>query len=193
MKNQILKFYKIFILFILIIFGFQKPCFSYETVIIDFPEKEGWHLVFSKKTNKETIVQFLPKGEDKNNWTRTVVFHSYAEAYEKSISASKYHQKLLMNVFRKNKTIKIKHLKNSENDAISLWCVEKNENMPAQCEILRTTEGYETVVSMHYINKNVKKISDIEKNWIKIIKKVRTYYSYYRMDRLLNRETIFEF
>ena len=193
MKNQILKYFKIFIIFLFLFTGIQKPCFSYETVIIDFPEEEGWQLFFSKKNEKETIVQFLPRGEDRNNWTRTVVFHSYAEALEKGFSAKQYQQKLLSSVYRKNKTIKVKTLKNNNDDAISIWCVKKNEKMPAQCEILRTTQGYETIVSMHYINKNIKNISDIEKRWIKIIKKVRTYYSYYRMDRLLNRETIFEF
>ncbi|MBO5948129.1 hypothetical protein J6Q66_04770 [bacterium] len=193
MKNQILKYYSFFIFLIFLFLGIQKPCFSYETAIIDFPEKEGWELVFSKKNEKETIVQFLPSGEDRNNWTRTVVFHSYKDAYEKNFSAKQYQQKLISSVYRKNKSLKVKTLKNNEDDAISIWCVEKNEKMPAQCEILRTTQGYETIISMHYINKNIKKLSNIEKNWIKIIKKVRTYYSYYRMDRLLNREIQFEF
>ena len=70
-----LKFYKIFLFIIL--FFISIPAFCYETVIIDFPEKEGWHLVYSNKNENETIVQFMPRGDTRENWTRTVVFHSY--------------------------------------------------------------------------------------------------------------------
>lgn len=192
MKNLMLKFYS-FILLFFIFLGIKNPCFSYETVIIDFPDKEGWHLVFSKKTDKETIVQFMPSGHTRDYWTRTVVFHSYPDAVEKNISAKQYQQRLLSSVAKKNKTFKYKNIRNTRDDAITIWCVDKTEKMPAQCEILRTTQGYETIVSMHYINKNINKLSDIEKNWIRIIRKVRHYYSYYRMDRLFNREYIFEF
>ena len=193
MKNQILKFYKTLILTFLLIFGIKIPSFCYETVIINFPDNEGWHLVYSNKTVNETIVQFMPKGETRENWTRTVVFHSYPQMQERNVSAYALQQRILQNVKNKNNTFKYKNIKSDINDTYGYWCVKQNSKMSAQCEILRTVQGYETVISMHYINKNISDLKDIERPWLNIMKDVANYYSYYRMDRMLNRATIFEF
>ena len=192
MKNQMLKFYKIIIaLFIFI--GINLPCFCYETVIVEFPETEGWHIVYSNTSVNETIVQFMPRGETRENWTRTVVFHSYPQMKERNVSALVLQQRILQNVLKKNNTFKYKSLRNQRDNTLGYWCVKKNDKMSAQCEILRTVQGYETIISMHYINKNISDLKNIENNWIKIIDDVKNYYAYYRMDRMLNRATIFEF
>ena len=98
MKNQISKFYKILLLILLFFAGTKIPSFCYETVIINFPEEEGWHLVYSNKTVNETIVQFIPRGETRDNWTRTVVFHSYPQMKDKNVSALVLQQRILQNV-----------------------------------------------------------------------------------------------
>lgn len=193
MKNQILKFFKIIILLFIILTGIKVPSYCYETVIINFPENEGWHLVYSNKTVNETIVQFMPKGETRDNWKRTVVFHSYPQMQERNISAQALQQRILQNVINKNNSFKYKGIKSEKDDTYGYWCVKKNSKMSSQCEILRTVQGYETVISMHYINKNISDLKDIERPWLNIMKDVANYYSYYRMDRMLNRATIFEF
>ena len=191
MKNPMLKFYKIFLFIIL--FFISIPAFCYETVIIDFPEKEGWHLVYSNKNENETIVQFMPRGDTRENWTRTVVFHSYPQLLNRNISALQLQKRILSKVANKNSTFKYKNIKTSNDETIGLWCAKENKYMSGQCEILRTVQGYETIVSMHYVNKNIDDLKDVEMQWIKIFKDVKNYYSYYRMDRMLNRATIFEF
>ena len=59
--------------------------------------------------------------------------------------------------------------------------------------ILKLLFDYFKTYYENHINKNIDDLKNIEKQWIKIFKDVRNYYSYYRMDRMLNRETIFEF
>ena len=81
-------------------------------------------------------------------------------------------------------------LKDSGVDSIAIWCVNKNAAMPAQCEILRVTSGYEGLISIHYINKNPQYFMTYQKDpWLKIIRDVRIYYSYFRWDRVTGKET----
>ena len=51
--------------------------FAYETIIIKFPDKEAWVKGYYKKVGNEAILQYVLKGQSSNNWSRTVVIHSY--------------------------------------------------------------------------------------------------------------------
>ena len=172
-------------------FVIKTNAYSYETVIIDFPDDEGWHSVLYLRNEKEAIVQFLPRGETKDNWTRSVVFHSFKGENDK-LNAKKLQNRLITQSIQKNKTLRYKMLKNNQDDTLTYWCVDKNEIMPSQCELLRTTQGHESTISIHYIDKNKKTLNSLSRYWYNIIRDTRIYYSYYRMDRLLNRATIFE-
>ena len=50
---------------------------AYETIIIKFPDKELWVKGYYKKVGTEAILQYVPRGQSSNNWTRTIVVHSY--------------------------------------------------------------------------------------------------------------------
>ena len=65
------------LLFISIFFLSALAVFAYETIIIKFPDKELWVKAYYKKVNNEAILQYVPNGQNSNNWTRTVVVHSY--------------------------------------------------------------------------------------------------------------------
>ena len=54
-------------------------------------------------------------------------------------------------------------------------------------------EGADEAALSLWKKENIDSLNQIEKNWLNIIKEVKHYYSYYRMDRMLNRENIFEF
>ena len=54
--------------------------FAYETVIIKYPDGEIWVRAYYKQFGGETILQYVPRGQTKRDWTRTVVIHAYEGA-----------------------------------------------------------------------------------------------------------------
>ena len=51
--------------------------FAYETIIIKFPNKELWVKAYYKKIGNEALLQYVPGGQARDNWSRAIVIHSY--------------------------------------------------------------------------------------------------------------------
>ena len=64
----------------LILFFTTIAVFAYETIIIKYPDGELWQKAYYKKIGAEAILQYLPKGQTRENWTRSIVVHSYYES-----------------------------------------------------------------------------------------------------------------
>ena len=117
--QKLFKYIFVFIicLFFSITFG-QKAAYSYETCIITFPYGT-WETILYKKTNKESLVQFILNTQNKYNYNETVIFHGYKN---KSLDANN----LLMFLFNKakkyNQDIKYVSLKNSKDNSMIYWC-----------------------------------------------------------------------
>lgn len=186
---------KKFFLGIFLFVSMQTTVFSYETVIIEFPTKEGWRNVYYKQQKSEVIAQFVPYNNTQTNWTESVVFHSYKNADnggKGEVNSQKILRNALANISATNPSLKYKYVKNTPTDSMVVWCVDKNAYMPAQCEILRSSQSFEGVITMHYMNKN-KAIFDRKQDyWLDIVGNVKIYYSYYRWDRVMNKATTFE-
>lgn len=188
MKNQLGLISKIFCITLLSINLLSQCAYSYQTALITYPEyNKKWKQVYIGRQNDEVISQWVPYYSDRNNWNESVVFHAYNWA--KGASSYKFMFNLLNNVSAKNNTMQSKIIKDDNKDAIAMWCVNKNSVMNAQCEILRVTSAYEGTISIHYINKNKQNFIAQQKEWLDIIKNVRIYYSYYRWDRVMGKET----
>ena len=163
--------------------------FAYETIIIKFPDKELWVKAYYKKVRGEAILQYVPNGQDSNNWVRTVVVHSYnGSTYPINI----FFNNNLVRMKKINPTGTYKTLRLTANDAIAGRCTEDYGNVKAQCEFLRVTRGYEGIVTIHYMNRNKENFMDEYSKWYNIIKKARLYNSYYRDERTLDKAEYFE-
>ena len=175
-------------LMIFCLFNAQKAeC--YQTALITYPENnKNWKQIFFKKQDNETISQWLPSYSYSNDWSESVVFHSYNWA--KGNSCYKFLLNLLTSVESRNPSMTTKIIKDDAVDSIAVWCAKDTKTMPAQCEILRVTSGYEGLISIHYINKNPEYFLNYQHDlWLNIIKNVRIYYSHFRWDRITGKET----
>lgn len=190
-KNRSGNMYKIKILTICFLFlnFFAAAANAYETALITYPDyNKNWKEIYRGKQYDEVITQWIPSYETNNDWSESVVFHSYKWA--KGNSSYKFMNNLLNNVASRNQTMKSQILKDRGEDSVAIWCADKTSAMAAQCEILRVTSSYEGLVSIHYINKNPKAFMEYQKdNWLPIIRNVRIYYSYFRWDRVNGKET----
>ena len=66
------------LLFSLILLSTLAVC-AYETIIFHFPDGERWDSAYYKKIGLEAILQYVPYGQTSDNWTRSIVVHSYNE------------------------------------------------------------------------------------------------------------------
>ena len=169
---------------------FASAAYSYQIALIEYPENhKNWVQVYFGKQYGEVISQWIPAYYDKSDWRESIVFHSYSWA--KGNSCSKFLTNLLLGVQSRNDTMKYQVIKNDPVDSIAIWCVEKNKNMPAQCEIVRVTAGHEGLLSIHYINKNPKQyFLDYQKDiWLDVVRNVRIFYSHYRWNKTMGKAT----
>lgn len=192
MKNQFGLLYKIITVLSLLICLCTLTCNAYETVLVDFPQKEGWYISFMQKNGQETVIQFIPKKYTVKNYKESFVLHSYKNGYRGYTTVPGLLSTRLAEVQLLNPTIKIKHIKSNENDAISYWCVDKNAKMPAQCEIIRATKTFEGAVTIHYVNVDKQDFENSFTEWYNIVKNARSYYSYFRMNHIMNKATSIE-
>ncbi len=190
MKNLPGCMYKLILvlLSVFVINFFAQAGSCYQTALITYPEyNKNWKQVYYGKQNQEVISQWIPSYSYTNDWMESVVFHSYN--YAKGNSCYKFMMTLINNVASRNKTLKYQVLKDNFEDSVAIWCAEKNSSMAAQCEIIRVTAGYEGLLSIHYINKNKDNFLYQKDAWLKIVRNVRIYYSYFRWDRVMQKAT----
>lgn len=168
-----------------------QSVFAYQTVLIDFPQNQGWHPVCYDEQGGEIILQYVPVGETNQDWDKTVVFHSYKNLSWTN-SAARLMDRLTQQMELKNSTQLYKYTKYNYADSIATRCVQKNAYIPAQCEIFRVSKSFEGLISMHYINKDISDFKNTYNLWYQIMKNIRIYYSYYMDDRILDKATSFE-
>jgi hypothetical protein len=179
------------VLCLLISFFFINASFAYETVLVDFPQAQGWHAVYYNQSNGESILQYVPKGQSDKNWNRTLIFHSY-KRLNWTNNAARFMDRMTSLMEAKNSFQLYKYTKYDDKDSIAVRCIEKNALIPTQCEIYRVSRSHEGLISMHYINKNVQDYIKTYKLWHQILKNVRIYNNYYRTDRILDKADSFE-
>lgn len=163
--------------------------FAYETIIIKFPERENWVRAYYKKAGLEAILQYVPAGQTSDDWTKSIVVHSYNQStFPISVFLSNTTAKLL----KSNPTAAYKTIRLTDNDAIVGRCTKKFGKVEAQCEFYRVTRGYEGIVTIHYMNKDLDDFMENYNQWYNIIKRAKLYNSYYRDERTLDKAEFFE-
>lgn len=182
MKKIFGKLYKNLFCILICFICLQNLAFSYETVLIDFPNG-GWHKVFYENRTQEAIVQFVPSGQTKSTYFETVIFHSYKKSLYGNMTPESILKYSLSQTAMKNRDMDLSYIKDDDNDAMAIWCSAS----ASQCEIIKAAQGYEGVITMHYINNNPQYFQTICSNWVNIMKKVKIYYSYYRWNVIMNK------
>lgn len=165
--------------------------FAYETVLINFPDNQGWHPVYYQNQNGEAILQYVPIGQTETNWNKTLVFHSYKNLTWTD-SAAALMDSTTGQMEMKNSSQTYKYTKYDAKDSLATRCIQKNAYTPTQCEIYRVSKSHEGLITMHYINKNVQDFKNNYDYWYNLVQNITIYNSYYREDRIMDKATSFE-
>ena len=173
-----------------ILLVFTTLCaFAYETIIIKYPDGEKWEKAYYKKLGNEAILQYTPAGQTTNNWTRSIVIHSYNNSpYAMNVFVDNTMQRMV----KINPTSRYITLKLTDNDAMLTRCTENYKNVQGQCEFMRITHAHGGTVTIHYMNKNKQDFKENYTVWYEIIKRTKFYNSYYRDERVLDKAEYFE-
>lgn len=187
MKKMFGKLSKSFLYLIIFFICTQGIGYAYETVLIDFPNN-GWHKVFYQQKEEEIIGQFVPSGQTKDDYSETIILHSYKWAQDKRLKCLDMLEYHLQQAQMRYRDVKPVYLKNDPNDTMAVWCSKTS----SQCEIIRAAQGYEGIITMHYVNRNPKQFQSVYYDWLDIMKNIKIYYSYYRWNQLMNKENVIE-
>ena len=188
MKKGLLRMKKALLTSIFLLFS-SLMVFAYETVIIKYPAEEMWQKAYYKKIGDEAILQYVPKGQSKENWKRTIVAHSY---YQSGYPIRVFIANELLKMMKMNPTAQYKYLKLTDIDVIAGRCTNDFKNIPAQCEFFRATRAHSGIITLHYINRDKEDFMENYHQWYDIIKKAKYMNSYYRGDRIFNKAEFFE-
>ena len=163
--------------------------FAYETIIFHFPDGELWEAAYYRKRGSEAILQYVPGGQTSNNWSRTIVVHSYNE---NDAPATFFSQQEMRKMRRINPMGKYSIIKSKENDVILTRCTEKYKELPAHCEFLRVTRGHGGIVTMQYMNRDKKDFENNYTLWLQVMRDARLFNSYYRTERTFDKAIQYE-
>ena len=163
--------------------------YAYETIIFHFPDGELWEPAYYKKVGNEAILQYVPGGQTSDNWTRTIVVHSYGES---DMEIPWFAQREIRKMRKINPNGNYRKIKNTVNDAIFTRCTEAYEKQQPHCEFLRLTRAHGGAVSIQYMNRNK---NDFENNytlWLQVIRDARLMNSYFRGERTFDKSMYYE-
>ena len=163
--------------------------FAYETVIIKFPEGEIWTKAYYKKVGYESILQYVPKGQNSKNWNRSIIIHAY-DGVGYPVVVFTTNNVAMMS--KTNPTTPYKYLKINDNDCIVGRCTKDYNGIKSQCEFFRVTRAHGGIISIHYINKDKEDFMKNYNLWYDIIKKAKFLNTYWRNERTLNKSEYFE-
>lgn len=163
--------------------------YAYETVIIKYPAGEVWTKAYYKKVGNEAILQYVPAGQSSQDWTRTIIVHSY---YDSAYPINVFIANDLARMRKTNPTGNYRYLKYTEVDSMATRCTDDYKTIKAQCEFFRVTNAHNGIISLHYINRNKDDFKENYYQWYDIIKKAKFYNSYYRDERTFDKAEYFE-
>lgn len=180
---------KVLLFSIILYFCTQLISIAYETIIIDFPRGIKWDVIYYRNTGMEAILQYIPHNQSRTDWKQTVIVHSYKDS---TFYAHQMSDRLTAQLHRQNPTGNYKYLKYSSVDSIAVRGTSDYKGILAQGEILRTTKAAEGLMTIQYIDRDKEHFKKNYNTWLKIIRDARTYNSYWRDNRVLNKEEHYE-
>lgn len=180
---------KVLLFSIILSFFISLAAIAYETIIIDFPKNTKWNVAFYRNIGTEAILQYVPSGESYSNWTQSVIVHSYKDY---TYTAGQLSDMLTAQLHRQNPTGRYQYLRYTDYDAVAVRSTNTYNKISAQSEIFRTTKAAEGLMTIQYIDKNKNRFKQNYNTWLKIIRDARTYNSYWRDNRILNKSESYE-
>lgn len=170
-------------------FIFSVSALAYETIIIDFPPKVKWDVIFYRHIGTEAILQYIPSSQNPDDWKQSIIVHSYKES---SFPANQLSDMLIRQMKLQNPTGNYRYVTNTPTDAIAVRTTEDYKSIKGHGEIFRTTRCAEGRITIQYIDRDKEHFRKNYGYWLKVVRDARTYNSYWRDERIMNKGEFYE-
>ena len=185
MKNRLFKIFSV--LFVIVLSA--CTAIAYQTLAFDFPNGAGnWHVAYHRKLSNETIIQYVPLGENYTQWSQTLIIHAYHNAQARTPLT--FLRRLTSQLEAVNDYARYQYERITPNDAIATRCVVGNARMNAQCDIYRAMESFDGYITVQYINRNFDDFKLVYLKWLDSIRNAKPYQAEFRNDRYLSKESL---
>ena len=171
------------------IFILNLASFAYETLIIDFPPKTIWDVAYYRHIGSEAILQYVPSGQTYEDWTQSIIVHSYKE---NELSANQLSDRLIAQLKVQNPTGSYRYVTYTPTNAIAVRTTNNYKNIKGHGEIFRTTRCAEGRMTIQYLDRDKEHFRKNYGYWLKVIRDARTYNSYWRDERIMNKGEFYE-
>lgn len=181
---------KVLLLFSLFIyFCIGLSAVAYETIVIDFPPRTKWVAAYYKHIGTEAILQYIPDWQTYDDWKQCIIVHSYKDNL---MPASQLSDMLIAQMEVQNPTAAYRYLRYTGVDAIAVRMTNDYKGIKGHGEIFRTTKCAEGRMTIQYIDRDKENFKRSYGYWLKVIREARTYNSYWRDDRIMNKSDRYE-
>ncbi|MDP3268351.1 MAG: hypothetical protein Q8M40_04815 [Legionella sp.] len=140
---------------------------SYEKQKIHFDHR-AWKAVWAKKTDEITTVEYIPVGENLNNWNELITTQFMPGMSQ--VTAAQFGNQFLRSLNKSGITYKVTSIVDKPNELIFEFKVEKPLNLQ-QDEIQKVVKGKDGMYVIHYAIKKSDMGEINRKKWIENIKK----------------------
>ena len=163
---------------------------AYETVAVKFPLTEGWRMVEYLPSKPDSMVHYAPSGNFKDNYIEAVFCHSYKSNQRTLAYAQSMLNKEMGKITQNISNVKTTPITTNGKDVMQWWCGDTLNGK--HCEIMRATPSQEGAMLIRYVNKNEIDFQNKRIDWTERVRLSAIYYSYFRMNHVLNKEIYYE-
>lgn len=142
-----------------------------EGLDFDFDER-SWEQGSKLKSKKDTIIEFVLKGETIQDWTELVTVN-ILYGFQREVSAKEYMLKTRNMLTKKFPEIKWFTIYGDHHNSVYEWEIKNHPIRDDQHEITRVFPGEKALYIFNYSTKKLPLSKKMRQKWIKIFKEVR--------------------
>ncbi|HAT1660445.1 TPA: hypothetical protein RG395_002177 [Legionella pneumophila] len=146
--------------------SFDSQVINYEKQIVRFDDRP-WKIAWGKKTDKVVTVEYIPVGDDINNWKELITTQFMPGLT--NMTPAQFGNEFLYNLNKSG----VKYIVNVIEEKPELLIFEFKVQEPAnlqQDEILKITKGKDGIYVLHYAIKKSDMTKENRDKWIKNLK-----------------------
>ncbi|MBX9880272.1 MAG: hypothetical protein K2Y22_17570 [Candidatus Obscuribacterales bacterium] len=142
----------------------------HEAIKLNFAiDEKDWELGWSNKSSEVYILEFVPKGQNVENWKELITFEFYPGLQEK-INCEEFAAGFIKQIRKKEPNVKVMYYLNKPNDVIVEWVLNGSKEDPDQDEMDRIILGEQGIHMVHYVKKT-QFLSEAERTkWLDFLK-----------------------
>ncbi len=134
-------------------------------------DDKEWELGWSNESPTGLMTEFVPKGQNVENWKELVTLQTFTNL--KANSASQFLNDFLSGLKEKEPSVKINLIAVSPDEAMVEWNILNSKQNPDQYELDRVIKGKQGLHMIHYAVKGSKLSNSQRDKWLNFLRSAK--------------------